>query len=178
MIKPLNWKNIKKQGLRLTASHVTFVFYFHFRATSWWRLLVRLVGFHQILPLRTWATAPEKTASPSRKVANTISDGPDIVLMHSLLHWTTQEASSWRLQLTSCLSLDLSTHQTPSATVPILWAEQSLIVYTACLIKFTMRIITVLGNCMVLNRAFLQALLLLLSLQWTPFYSAVTLCQI
>lgn len=104
--------------------------------------------------------------------------GPDIVLMHSLLHGTTREASGWRLQLTSHLSLDLSTHQTPSATVPILWAEQSLIVYTACLIKFTMRIIIVLGNCMVLYRAFLQALLLLLSLQWTPLYSAVALCQI
>lgn len=38
--KTLNWKNIKKQGLKLTSSHVTFVFDFHFRAGSWWRLLV------------------------------------------------------------------------------------------------------------------------------------------
>ena len=153
------------------------MFYFHLRARSWWILLVGSCVLSSALPFRTWAAAPEKAAAPSRKDANTVSVGSDIVLLHSLLHWTTREASSWRLQLTSCLSLDSSTHQTPPAAVPILWAKQSSMVYTACLIKFTMRIITVLNNCMVLYRAFLQALLLLFSLQWTPFYSAVARCQ-
>lgn len=169
---------MRNQRLKWTSSHVRLLFDFHSGARNWWRSLVRPCVLSLIssspnpsppdLASSTWESSCSSRkgasasvnlawdtafpAAPHRKQVVGGCDSP------SVFHWIPLHIKHFLMLF-------------PEASH--LMGKAKFIVYAACLIKGTMRMILVLGVCIVLHIAFLQVLLL--SSQWTAFHPAVAL---
>lgn len=96
MIKYLNGKNIKNHVLKLTSSHVKFLFYFHFRAKSWRKLLVRSCELSSAPSLQDVSSSTWERGCSLREGCQGLCES-DTIPIQSLCCWTTQETSSWGL---------------------------------------------------------------------------------